>query len=118
MRGAAKNGPRAIIHQHEIGDIDWQFDRCIQRMGHANARIQTDFFCRLQRLGCGAADAAGIQKRSHFGICRTQGLGQGMIGGNRRKTGPHQRIGAGCINLKGIKPIGRANGAECKLQTA
>jgi hypothetical protein len=32
MRGAAKDGARAIVHQHKIGDIDRQMPAGIQRM--------------------------------------------------------------------------------------
>ena len=92
MRRAAENGAGAIIHQHEIGDIDRQVPTGIERMFDRQIGIEAHFFGGFE-FGCGrpAAFALGdeiLQRRGIFG----ERLRQRMVGRNRDKACAIQRI--------------------------
>src|SRR3546814_2086873 len=66
VRRTAEHGARAIIHQHEIGDEQWQFTDRIERMNDAEPGVEALFFGGLDvRRGgdSGAANSDETAKR-------------------------------------------------------
>ena len=87
MRRTAENRPGAIVHQHEIGDIDRQTPFRIERMAHLEPRIIAFLFRRFDRRGGGATMMAlGDEARQPRVVPRNLGR-QRMIGGDRQEPG-------------------------------
>src|SRR5262249_23491523 len=42
VRGAAEDGAGAVFHDDEIGDVDGQLPRCVERVARANAGIEAE----------------------------------------------------------------------------
>ena len=118
MRGATKDRPSAVIHQHKVGDIDRQLPIVVKGMHHSDAGIHADFLGGFHCLGGGAALAAFSKEGGNGGVVAFQMLGKRMIGADRGKACAHQRVGAGGIDLDPVKAFGRAMGAKGKLQAA
>ena len=72
MCRTAENGACAIIHQHKIGDMDWQSSAINDRMRHAKACIIAFFVGRFDRR-------FGSAELGTFGGKISRGL---IIGGN------------------------------------
>ena len=125
MRRAAKDRAGAVIHQDKVGDVDGQFPRCVKRVPHAQAGVETHLFGGLDLGGGGAALAAFGVERSHVGVVTFQRLGQRVIGRDADKGRTGQRVGAGGVNLDAVKAVGRGRAIvrftdqrKCKLQPA
>ena len=113
MRRATEHRARAIIHQHEIGDIKRQFDAIIKRMLQPDAGIEAQLFLRLDLRRGGAALLAQRDEIRRCGVSCGQTLGNRVIGGDRDKAGPENRIWPGGENFH----LGRAVYAvETELQ--
>jgi len=94
--GAAENGAGAVIHQHEIGDIDRDRPVRVERMNHIDRGLHARFLGRFQRCHRGPGAAAFVAERGHCGVLGGQFSGQRMIGGNRQERSA----------IKGIGPCG------------
>ena len=117
MGGAAENRSGAVVHQDEVGDIDRQFDRSIQRMFHPDASIQPALFGRLHSLFRGAKAAAIGQEFGQHRVADLQSLSQRVIGRDGGERSPKQGVGAGGVNLKAFKARRSADRFKRKLQT-
>src|SRR3546814_8504464 len=85
---------RAVLHQHEIGDIDRQFDRWIERMDRLEPGIEAELFLRLDLGRGGAALLAAGDDRGDLGAVGGVGLSDRVIGRDRDEAGPEARVGA------------------------
>ena len=117
MRRAGKNRPRAIAHQHEIGDIDRQVPIGVKRVFDEKAGIEAQFFARLNiGFRCAALGAFGAKRGQRVIFCG-QAYGQRMVGRNGAKARAIKRVGAGCVNLKRGKITMRRNQLKGACQT-
>jgi hypothetical protein len=118
MRRAAENRPCAIVHQDEIGDPDRQFPVRVERVAHGDARWQALLLGRFEGLFRGAhAPAFGVEG-GDGGIVRLQRPGQRMIGRDRGKARPQQRVGPRGIDRELFVPRRRPQRVKGELQAA
>jgi len=75
MRRHAEYRAGAVIHQHEIGDIDRQLPVWIERMGDGQAGIKTFFLHRFELVSRGTASFAFFGKTCQRAILAGQLLG-------------------------------------------
>jgi len=101
MRGHAEYCARAIVHHHEIGDIDGQLPVGIERMGDGQASVETLLFHRFQLGRRGAASLAFFGKGGERGIGSRQLSGQRMVGRQRDETCTENRVRPGRKDLDG-----------------
>src|SRR3546814_14429358 len=76
----AHHRARAVLHQHEIGDIDRQFDRWIERMDRLEPGIEAELFLRLNLGRGGAALLAAGDERGDLGAVGGVGLRARVLG--------------------------------------
>ena len=118
MGRAAENRARAIIHQNEIRDPNGQFPGRIKRVAHTQARITALFLGLFQGFGSCSTFAAVLAECRNLGVFCFECFGQGMIGGDTHKTGPHQRIRAGGVNINRAVTMRRCGQLKAELQPA
>ncbi len=98
MRRAAEDGTGAVLHQHEVGDVNGQGNAVIQGMAHAQPGVETLLLRAFQRFLGGAHLAALLDEGHGPGIVGGDLLGQGMLGGDGHETGTEQGVGPGGID--------------------
>ena len=115
--GAAEQRPGPVIHQHEIRDPHRQFPRGVQRVAHPDSGVQPAFLGGLDRLFGGAALVELGRELGQRGVGFRKPPGQRMVGADRHERRPHQRVGAGRVNLD-LREIGAVHRVEAELQPA
>ncbi|MCY1167703.1 hypothetical protein D9M73_76730 [compost metagenome] len=94
VRGNAEHGPCPIVHQHEIGDVDGQLDRRVERVSRRQPGVETELFLRLQfRRSRPAAFAQGDEV-GRGRIALSQRLRNRMVGGDGDEARAEDRVGA------------------------
>ncbi len=99
MRRATEDGAGAVVHQHEVGDIDRQLPRRVERVGDGEAGIVAALFRRLDRRRRRAAAPALGDEVGQIRVALGGGQRYRMIGGDRQKLGAEQRVRPGRIDL-------------------
>ena len=92
MAGAAENGAGAVVHQHEIGDVDRQALVRDQRIDAAQAGIETELFRLLDRFFAGAGLGAFGDEFLQVGTGRGEFGCQRMIRCDRHEAGAEQGV--------------------------
>ncbi len=100
MGRAAEDRAGAIVHQHEIGDVDWQTLVRLDRIAADQAGVVALLLGALDRLLAGAQLGAGLNEGGQVRVLRGAGGGQRMIGRDRHEAGAEQRVGAGREDLE------------------
>ncbi len=102
MGGAAEQGAAAIIHQHEIGDIDRQRLAVDQRMLGRDAGGIAELLGGLD-AGFGGAHAIAFGHEFRQGrVFAGQFLGQRVIGGDGDEGGAVQSVGPRGVDLEPV----------------
>ena len=115
MGRTGKNRACAVIHQNEISDPNRQLPRGIKGVLHPQPRVEAFFLGLFKVSGrCAHLPALGI-KRGGVGICLFNFARKGMIGRNPDEGGAHQCVGARCVDVDLIEPIGGIHGFEGKF---
>ncbi len=109
-RRATEDRAGAIIHQHEVCDVDRQFPGQIQRMDDLDAGIHATLLCRFQRSQRRALTTALVAELGNLGILLSQSFRQGMIGGNRQEGSAKQRVRTRRVNRDVVKTFRRRCG--------
>ena len=89
----AENRAGAVVHQHEIGDIDWQMPALVERVFDRQAGVETHLLGGFDVRRRGSAFAAFLDKRLQLGRVRRELLRDRMVGRNRDEACPEYRIG-------------------------
>ena len=108
MRRTAKNRPRAVFHQHEIGDPHRKTDALDKRMRHPQPGVVAALLRRLDhRLARPQAGTLG-HKRRRRRITGRHRRRQWMLRRNRHERHAKQRVRPRGINLHCVDPgLGR-----------
>ncbi len=93
MRGHAKHRAAAILHQHEIGDVDRQAPIRVEGMLRSDPQPVAQLFLRLQLGGRRPALAAQLDKGGGLWVGVRSGAGDRVISGNRDKACAENRVG-------------------------
>ena len=118
MRGAAKDGASAIVHQHEVRDIDRQMPACIERMFDGQACIKPPLFSGFNVGSSRSALATFLDKRLQIGGIGGQLLRDGVVCGNGNKACAEHRIRPRCKHVDAAIPPGETEGAFQALRFA
>ena len=108
MRRAAEHRPRAIIHQHEIRDIDRML-KPRQRINRFQPRIKPLLLRLLDRLFRRPQRATFLDERLQRRLPRRQRFTQRMVRRNRYKTHAIQRIRPRRINTDFLIAVRKCN---------
>ena len=100
VRRAAEDGPGAVVHQDEVGDIDRHGPVRVERVDHPQPGVEAFLLGLLQRLFRGAHAAAVGAERGQPLDPPLQRPGQRMIRRDRREAGPEQGVVAGGVGLE------------------
>ena len=92
VRRAAKDGPGAVVHQHEVGDPHRHAPFRVERMDDAQTGVEAQLLRRLDLGFRGAALAAFLNERGDARIGRRQLLGQRMVGRKSDEAGAEQGV--------------------------
>ena len=117
VRRTAEDRAGAVVHEHEVGDVDRELLIRGQRVAAAQAGVVADLLRLLDRLlagrGLGALGDEGRDAR----VLRRQLAAQRVIGGERHEARAEQRVGPRGEHLERVraaddrKPDPRALGA-------
>ena len=118
MAGAAEDRAGAVVHQDEVGDIDRQLPGGVEGVADLQPGVKAQLFGLFQRLFGGAALAGLFTEGCNLGRGFLKILGQRVVGRNADEGGPHQRVGAGGIDLDPVMAVGRIDQREGELQPA
>ena len=99
VRRAAEDGAGAVVHQHEIGDVDRQRLAVAEGMGDREAGVVAHLLGGLDRLGAGAAAVALRDEGGEPGVLGGERARQRMVGRERDEARAEQRVGAGGEDL-------------------
>ena len=91
VRRAAEDGAGAVVHQHEVGDVD-RIALAVEGVLHRKAGGKALLLGRLKRCSRGADASALFAEGRHRRILVGQRLGHRMIGGKRQEAHAEQRI--------------------------
>ena len=118
VAGNPENRAGAIIHQHEIGDVDRQSPVGIERVDDLDAGVEAALFGGLDLGSGGPAQLAFGDEFGGVRIGRGDRGGQRMAGGNRDKARAENRVGAGREHLDLAERSDWCGQLEPKLQPA
>ncbi|KIT99166.1 hypothetical protein QU38_02905, partial [Staphylococcus aureus] len=102
VRGHAEHGAGAIVHQHEIGDVDRDFPSRIKGMRGGEAGIEAQLLLRLQLGRGGAALFAPLGERANFGVRSGQFLRDRMVRGHRDEARPENGVGPSRVDFDAV----------------
>ena len=100
VRRAAEDGAGAVLHEHEVGDVDRQRDPFDQGVLAAEAGIEADLLGALERLLAGGGRGAFGDERREPGVARRERHAQGVIGRDRHEARAEQRVRPGREHLE------------------
>ena len=92
VRRAAENGAGAVVHQDEVGDIDRDLPRRIERMQGLDAGVEAELFGGVDLGLRGAAMPALLDEFGQRRILRRRRRGQRMVRRQRHEFGAEQRV--------------------------
>ena len=118
MRGAAEHRPGAVVHQHEVRDIDRQMPIRIERMRHRKPGVEAHLLRGLDLGRSGPAAFAIGDERSEFGRVGGHRGGQRVFSSDRDEAGTIHRIGAGGEHLDPFGAARKLKGAAQPLALA
>ena len=98
MRWATEHRAGAIVHQHKIGDVEWQLDCVVKRVLQPQAGIEAELFLRFDLRRCRPTLAALLDEGGDGGVTG-QALRNRMLRCNRDKAGAKDRVGPGGEHL-------------------
>ena len=117
MRRTGKDRACPVVHQNEVRDPDGQLPVRIQRVFHADARVEALLVSLLQiRLRGPHGPALGTE-RGNLRIVPLQRLGQWVIRRDPDKARAHQRIGPGRVYIYRCILCGRIDGLKPEFQS-
>jgi hypothetical protein len=88
MRRAAENRAGAVVHQDEVGDIDRQLPRGIERMPTGQAGVEAQLLGLFDGLLGRAAHARLGAEGGNVGLCASSSLASGWSGEMPTKDAP------------------------------
>ncbi len=92
----------AVIHQHEVGDVDRQALVGIERMDRADAGVEAELLGGLDLGRGGAACAALLDELGRVAIAHRHGLGQRMVGRDGDEAGAEDRVRPRGVDLDAV----------------
>ena len=116
VRRAADDGARAVVHQHEVGDVERQLPRRVGRMRDLEAGVEAELFSHLDG---GLRRAEMVAERNEIRCCLVafgEPLSQRMIRGDCCKGRPAHRVGARCVDRQGLEAGWAAPDAEREME--
>ena len=100
VRRAAEDGAGAVVHQHEVGDVDRQGQVGEERVPGGQAGVVALLLLGLELGSAGAAlQALGDEGRQPLILAGEPG-GQRVIGGDGQEGGAEERVGPGGEDLE------------------
>ena len=98
VRGAAEDGAGSIPHQHEVRDIDRQFDALCERVFDSEAGVVAALLRGLDCLFTGAELAAFLDKRRGLRVGAGDVFGERMVRGDGAEAGAENGIRSGGVD--------------------
>ena len=116
VRRAAEDGAGAVFHQNEIGDVNGELPRRVERMQRLDAGVEAHLLGGVDRRLRGAHLLAVGDERRELGIFRRRGKAERMIGRQRHELGAEQSVRPRGENLQLAFFIGRGGRIEHEAQ--
>ena len=99
VRRAAEDGTGAVVHQHEIGDVDRQVPVRIERMGDGEAGVVAALLRRLDRRHRGAERSDLGDEGGELGVGLRARGGERVVGGDGEELRAEQRVRSRRVDL-------------------
>ncbi len=104
VRRAAEDRAGAVLHEHEIGDVDRQLLGLAQRIAAAEPGVVAALLGLLDRLLAGADPGAFGDEGGKLRVAPGELEAERMIGRDRHEARAEQRVGAGREDLEPVVP--------------
>ncbi len=99
-RRAAEDGAGAVVHQHEVGDVDRHRPAVVEGMDDANPGVEAHLLGGLDLGGRGTAPLEVVDEGLQRRVLLRRRPGQRMVGGDRHEGGAEDRVGARRVDLE------------------
>ena len=106
VRRTAEDRPGAVVHQHEVGDVDRQAPVRVERMTGGQRGLVATFFGCLDGLFAGAQSVAFGDEGAQLRILGGQGGAQRVMGRERAEAGAEKRVRPCGEDLEGTVGFG------------
>src|SRR5215213_9845913 len=93
VAGNAENGPRSVVHQHEIRDVHGQPPLAVERVHSLNFGLVSLFLGGLDLGRAGPAGAALVDEPLRLGIRLSDRSSQGMLSRYCDEGSAEDRVG-------------------------
>ena len=114
VRRAAEDGAGAVVHEDEIGDVDRQLPRRVERMERRDAGVEAHLLGGIDLGLRGAAVPAFLDECGKLRILLCRRGGERMIGRERHELAPNSVSGRVVKTSSSLSPAGVVFGSSAK----